>query len=134
MNKNRPYLLTGVCLYLLIWGCYLLFTSFSNLKDPTYLAAMDKIGLPFAFQAAMIYINAGVYIVCGMYMMQEFNWARWVYLGWGFVNIDYNLYVQPDWHNNVLLIGVYLITAMILLMPSGNKYFSSVIDYDDLDY
>ena len=131
MIKNRPFLVSLVCYYLLISGCYLLYTSFGNLKDPAVQDAMEKVGLPFAFQVAMIYVNSIVIIASAMFMMQEANWARWVYLGWGFINIDYNLYAQSDWHNNVFPIGFYLASALILLVPSANRYFSNAIEFTD---
>jgi hypothetical protein len=131
MIKERPIFLTGVCLCLIVWGCYQLFTSFSNLKDPAYLANMDQIGLPTFLQVAMIYIDAIVLIASAVFMFQEANWARWVYLGWGFLSIDYHLYATTDWHTNILPIGFYLISALVLLVPSANRYFSNVIPYTD---
>jgi hypothetical protein len=133
MIKTRPIFVTGVCLYLLAWGCYLLFTSFTYLKQPETQAAMEQIGLPYTLQVAMLYLNAILMIVSAMYMMQEANWARWLYLGWSFISIDYHLYINADWHDNVLPIGLYLASALILLVPSANKYFSNVIDYTDYE-
>jgi len=131
MIKSRPFFLTVVCLYLLVSGCYFLFTSFADLKKPEIQAAMDYAGLPYPVLIGMLYLNLVVTIACAMNMMQEKNWARWVYLGWGFVNIDYILYIQSDWHQCVIPIATYLITALVVLVPSANKYFSSAFDYDD---
>jgi len=131
MIKTRPIFVTGVCIYLLVWGCYLLFSSFSLLKDPATQVAMDKVSLPNFIQIGMLYLNAIIMIVTAAFMMQEAIWARWLYLGWGFINIDYHLYANADWHDNVLPIGIYLVTALILCLPSANKYFSTVIEYTD---
>ena len=131
MIKTRPIFITGVCLYLLVWGSYLFLTSFSDLKDPDVQAQMDQTGLPFAVQIATLYLNVAIMIVSAIYMLQEASWARWLYLGWGFINIDYHLYVAASWRDNVLPVGVYLVTALILLLPSANKYFSNVIEYTD---
>jgi len=131
MIKPRPFFVTGVCLYLILWGSYLLFTSFSYLKDPAVQAYMEQVGLPYALQVVMIYLNVAALLVSAINMLQEHNWARWLYLGWGFIDIDYHLYIAADWHENILPVGIYLITALILLLPSANKYFSNVIEYTD---
>ncbi len=131
MIKTRPFFVNLVCFYLLISGCYLLFVSFGNLKLPETQAAMEQAGLPYTLQVAMLYLNLIVIITCAAYMMQEANWARWVYLGWGFINIDYNLYIQTDRYDSVIPIAIYLVSALILLLPSANKYFSSVIEFTD---
>jgi len=132
MIKSRPIFISILCYYLLISGCYFLFTSFANLKQPETQAAMDQVGLPFALQVAMLYLNLILTIVCAKYIMQEANWARWVYLGWGFINIDYHLYIASDWHQNILPVAVYLVSAVVLLVPSAHKYFATGFDPDDM--
>jgi len=131
MIKVRPIFVTGVCICLIAWGCYQLFSSFTNLKDPNVQAAMAQVGLPFFLQVIMLYLNAGVIIVSAFWMMQEANWARWLYLGWGFVSIDYHLYINADWHDNLVPIGFYLVSSLVLLVPSANRYFSNVVEYVD---
>ncbi len=137
MIKTRPFFITLVCLGLIVSGCYFLFTSFSDLKKPEIQDAMDHLdqnGLPYALQVTMLYLNAIISIVCGVWMFEEKNWARWVYLGWGFVYIDYLLYAYffSDWSQCVPWIAAYLVSSLILLVPSGNRYFSTGFSADDL--
>jgi hypothetical protein len=131
MIKSRPFLVTLVCYYLLLSGTFFLLSSFTSLKDPDTLAAMEQIRAPFALQVVMLYLNQLVLIVCAINMLQEVNWARWVYLGWGFVSIDYNFFTQPDWHNCVMGVAIYLVSALILLLPSANRFFSNAPEYVD---
>jgi hypothetical protein len=130
MIKDRPLFISLLCFYLLIYGCYDLFTSFSSLKDPDVQAAMAQTGLPFPVQVTMIYLNILITMGCAIYMMQEVNWARWVYLGWGFIHIDNLLYIEKSWQDNIIFIAIYLVSAVVLLVPSANKYFSSGFDLD----
>jgi hypothetical protein len=134
MIKSRPFFITLVCLGLILSGCYFLFTSFSDLKQPEAQAAMEQLGVPVPVQVAMLYFNAIISIVCGILMFEEKNWARWVYLGWGFIHVDYVLYLYffSDWQPCVLWGAAYLVSALILLVPSANKYFSTGFDPDDM--
>jgi len=131
MIKDRPFPLTLACLGLILSGTYYLLTSFSYLQLPETQAAMQKIAVPYDLQLVMMYLNQIVMIICAIYMFEEANWARWVYLGWGFVNIDYRLYIQTDWHHSVIVVASYLVVALILVVPSSNEYFSSTIHYID---
>ena len=130
MLKSRPFSVSLVCLYLLISGTYYLIMSFAYLKQPATQTAMQQIALPYPIQVAMLYINLIVMVVTAIFMFEEANWARWVYLGWGFINIDYTLYIQTDWQNCMIEIAVYLVSAIILVVPNANRYFSSTPDYD----
>ncbi len=123
MHKERPFPVTLVCLFLLGWNSYFLINSFSYLKKEATIALMALIQVPYELQVAMLYLNWGILITSAMCMMQEKNWARWLFLGWGFVYIDYSLYIQPVWQDNLIMIGVYLVFAFILLLPSANEFF-----------
>ena len=123
MIKERPFPVTLVCLFLLAWNSYQLINSFANLKKEATIALMALIKVPYELQVAMLYLDWAVLIVSAMFMMQEKNWARWLFLGWGFAYIDYSLYIQPVWQDNLIMIGVYLVCAFILLMPSANEFF-----------
>lgn len=131
MIKSRPFLLTLVCLYLLLFNTYFLIKSFEYLNKPATQEMMQQIPVPQVIQVTVYYVNLVVCVVSAMFMMQEKNWARWVYLGWGFINIDYNFYINANWQDNVIGIATYLVFALILLVPSANEYFSS-LDYGDL--
>lgn len=130
MIKSRPFSITLVCITLLAAATFSLFVSFSYLAKPETQAMMDLIGLPVPVQVLMIYLNIIVLIVTTMCMLQEANWARWVYLGWGFIGIDYALFIHVDRQLCYSLIGIYLISAIILLLPSANRYFSATVYYD----
>lgn len=123
MHKERPFPVTLVCLFLLGWNSYFLITSFAYLKKEATIAFMELIQVPYELQVAMLYLNWGILITSAMFMMQEKNWARWLFLGWGFAYIDYSLYIQPVWQSNLIMIGVYLVFAFILLLPSANEFF-----------
>ena len=82
-------------------------------------------------RALSIAAGASGFGIVAILMLEEVNWARWTYLGWGFVNIDYRLYIQTDWHDSVIVIATYLVSALILVLPSANEYFSSEIHYVD---
>jgi len=131
MIKSRPLFISLVCYGLLISSAYYVITSFSYLHDPDTQAAMEKVRIPYFIQIGMLYLNLIVTIVVAILMLEEVNWARWTYLGWGFVNIDYRLYIQTDWHDSVIVIATYLVSALILVLPSANEYFSSEIHYVD---
>ena len=123
MLKERPFPVTLVCLFLIVWNSYFLVTSFAYLKTETAIASMALIKVPYELQVVMMYLDWGILIATGMLMLQEKNWARWLFLGWGFVYIDYSLYIQPVWQDNLIMIGVYLVSAFVLLMPSANEFF-----------
>ena len=131
MYKTRPFFITLICLYLLIYGSYRLIMSFDHLNDPDVQKAMGDIALPWNVQVAMYYLNFVIMVVSAMFMFQEANWARWLYLGWGFVNVDYNFYIMADWHDNIIPVATYLAFALFLLLPNANSYFSSKLDFDD---
>jgi hypothetical protein len=134
MIKTRPFLITLICGGLLISGCHQLFTSFGDLKQPETQASMEQLGVPVPFQVAMLYLNALGSLVLGIFMYEEKNWARWTYFAWGFLYIDYLLYLHftSDWRQCVPWIAAYLVSAVILLLPSANKYFSTGFSADDL--
>jgi len=131
MIKTRPFLVTAVCLCLLLSGTYYFIASFSYLNDPETQATMEQIAIPYPLQVAMLYLNLIIMIISAIFMLEEANWARWTYLGWGFIEIDYTLYLHPNLHDNAIAIAAYLISALILLVPSANSYFSSTIEYVD---
>jgi uncharacterized membrane protein len=132
MIKHRPFPITAVCVYLLASSSFYLVTSFSYLNNPDNQAFMASLPVPYAVQVAMLYLSPIVFILSAIFIWEEANWARWLYLGWGFVDIDYNLYLQPDWHNNVIRDGLYLVFALILLLPSANEYFSTDFEYEEI--
>ncbi len=125
MIKDRPFFITVMCVYLLATSSFFLVMSFSFLNNPDNQTMMQQIPVPYIVQVVMLYLNNIILIVSAIYIMEEANWARWLYLGWGFINIDYNLYIQKDWHNNVIGIAIYLVFAVFLLVPSANEYFSN---------
>lgn len=126
MQKDRPFLVTLVCLFLLLSNTYFLVKSFEYLNKPATQEMMQRIPVPAVIQVTMYYLNLVICLVTAMFMMQEKNWARWVYIVWGFVNIDYNFYINADWHDNLIGIGTYLVFALIFLVPSANEYFVDV--------
>ena len=145
MIKHRPFPLTLVCLYLIIAGCWFTVMSFDYLNDPYTQAMMAKVSLPIPVQVTMLYLNLVISVLCGIFMLQEFNWSRWVYLGWGFINMDYNFFTQSEWQESIVGVStttatpwhfatpmlVYLLFALILLIPTTNEYFASSFDYDN---
>lgn len=129
MIKERPITVTLVCLYLLLVGSVLLVMSFTNLQDTKVQAAMTQIDIPYKAQVAVLYVNLALMVLCAMFMFQEKNWARWVYLAWGLLHLGYLYFIQPDFFVNWIDTVTYPVFALLLLLPNANDYFSSDSDY-----
>ncbi len=131
MIKERPFTVTLVCLYLLLVGSAFLVMSFSNLQDAKVQDTMAAITVPYHVQVAILYVNLAIMVICAMFMFQETNWARWVYLAWGLVHLGYLYYAQPNFFANWLETVTYPLFVLLLLLPSSNRWFSSKIEFVD---
>lgn len=138
MIKERPFTVTLVCLYLLLVGSAFLVMSFGSLQEDKVQTAMAAIAVPYHVQVAVLYVNLALMVICAIFMFQEANWARWVYLAWGLVHVGYAYYTQRDFYANQpnfcpnwLEMVTYPLFALLLLLPNANRWFSSKIEFVD---
>lgn len=120
MNK-RPRSVTVICLIFITFGSIVLVTS---LFPPTNAAAAREIAgfrAQHPFQYALLYVGPILALVCGVFMLVGFGWARWVFHAWFAHVIINNVIASPL---RLLLPGLLFgVAVYYLYRPQANAFF-----------
>jgi len=114
MNK-RPRSITIISAIFIAFGGIALLTSLLSPVD----ALRHIAGHPFEY--APIYVARILAVLCGVFMLYGFNWARWLLVGWIGFHVIVGVLHSP-WSTLVhsLLFGV---VAYFLFCPRASAYF-----------
>jgi hypothetical protein len=130
MEKNRPITVTLICLLNLLAGSYGLVTSFGFINTDAYQTILSRVDLPPEVQIGFLYAQLATIVISAMFMMQEHNWARWLYIGGNAIFLLYNFVFEISPRILPYQVGVWLLFTILLVLPNANRYFSSKPDYE----
>ncbi len=88
-------------------------------------AVMAESPLPIAVQWAIKIVGLAIALVCGYFILQRKNWARWLYVGWMPVQLAYSLSLHA-FRMLTILHGVFwsLIVIYFLFRAPANQFFA----------
>ncbi len=85
---------------------------------------MSRSPVPINVQITLTYTGMVVFLISGIFMLQAQDWARWLYVGWGFFGLMFTFFGAPNKLSVLPGLIIYLIVITILFLPESNRYFS----------
>ena len=82
MNNRRPGGVTLICVLAVLGALLDLVFAQRNVGDFDTSQWVDAHPRQAQFEQFYQYINAGLTLLAGYFMMQAHSWARWLYVGW----------------------------------------------------
>lgn len=122
--KKRPLALTVIGWILIVMGIVSMFATSANLKNPKIIEYMNQSPLPLSVQYAILALGVMVMTICGLGILKEKNWARFLYVGWGLGNFLMSLAIGTMQASMIPGLIIFLIIAYFLFRPEANAYFS----------
>ena len=121
---KRPISITVIAWFLIVGGVIMLITSSATLNNPMVKEIMARTPVPISVQYAMTYINILVGVAAGIGMLKKQNWARFLYVIWGAIQLLYVLFTSPMKMAFILSLLSLAIIVFFLFRPVANRYFS----------
>lgn len=121
--RDRPISTWLVCWFLILSSLWALIHSFAFLKTEHQKLVMAATPLPIPVQVTQYYLMMVVSLVTGIFMLEESNCARVVFIGWGIANYLLAAIVSPDVHLLIPRLPIFAICAILLLLPGPRSHF-----------
>lgn len=122
--KIRPTSITVVGWVLIVMALIIVPNSISRNDSQRAQALVEQNLVPPAIQRAMNIACIAVSLVCGYFILQGANWARWSYLIWIPIQLVYSYLAQP--YKPFVLPGIVfsLVVAYLLLRSQASEFFA----------
>ena len=120
MNK-RPRSVTVISWTFIAFGSIALLTGFLPPADADAAQRIAEFKAQHPFEYAPIVVARILAVLCGVFMLYGFNWARWLLAGWIGFHVIVGVLHSP-WSTLVhsLLFGV---VVYFLFCPRASAYF-----------
>ena len=121
--KERPLSITIISWILIIMGGVSSVTSYFSLQNPIAQKLMEENPIPINIQIVLMYFGLSVIVVCGVAMLKQINWGRYLYTGWSIIGFTIGLFTTPMKFAMIPGFLVMLVIVYFLFRSEANEYF-----------
>lgn len=122
--KKRPISITIIAWFLIISSLLTAVLTIFTLHNPTVKELMSHSALSIPTQITIMYISLAISFICGVGMLKQQNWARYLYVIFSIIGFSINLITSAEKMAIVPGIIILIIIIIFLFLPKANDYFS----------
>ena len=122
----RPTSITVIGWILIVTGIMSLPGMFRTPRTPQAQEIAAKNPVPTPIQRAISVVSTVVTVVCGYFLLQGKNWARYLIVAWSAIQLSYGFIASP--FKLLLILGVFffLLETYFLFRPRAQEFFAAV--------